>query len=108
MLFCVKPWNKHNVTNLWHNQLMCPFDYGSVHNKKCMCFNFLVNDLHKTIFSNACDELPSGCSSRKEQVLSVWVILAQNYVNFIPYILQVFCMVCGTIIMQPTYVVIGT
>jgi hypothetical protein len=87
---------------------LCPFYYGSVHKNKRMCFNFLVNDPHKTKFSNACDELPSGCSSHKEKVLSVWVILAQKYVNFIPYVFQVFCIVCGTIIMQPTYVIIGT
>ncbi len=50
-----------------------------------MCFNMKVftkinfrvfmNNPHKTMLLNTCDELFNGCGSYKDQNLSLWVIL---------------------------------
>jgi hypothetical protein len=73
--------------------------YWSVHKKQT--YVFWVNDLHKTKFLNACDELPIGCSQHRNQVLNTSVILAQRYVSFISFILH------ETFVMQLTYVIVG-
>jgi hypothetical protein len=55
---------------------------------------FLISDPHKTKSFDTCDELLNGHSLYDDQVLGACVILVQKLINFISFILHVFCMVC--------------
>jgi hypothetical protein len=89
MLFCVKFFVQqiYVIINLYVLLIMEVFT-------RIIIF-FSLNNLYKKKSLCTCDELSNGCSSYKDQILGVWVILTPKYVSFISCILEMFCMVCG-------------